>query len=310
MLIFKSKLRFKTKEFYLRISKSFSESNFLEANMKFNQYGGAVVDLTNYSKPYDIKSLSTYPPIVKYTVDDLKSKGINSITVVLKPSLAYLTQSFVLNDFYFHHANKEKIVLCKWLNSSCENKIPDYCHHSVGIGSIIINRNLELVLIKEKFSPTKWKFVTGLIDMKETIQLATLRETREEIGLNVDFKGVYFVREVYPLKEVNDICFFSLCFYQGENKSLQIDEKELSRAEFIPFVECLELSKNNETTLITKFILDRLWKEFNQFYKNPDRFYKEGEVVEGFLEKVSKEKVFKRMVERVDNFDIFEHYSL
>jgi 8-oxo-dGTP pyrophosphatase MutT (NUDIX family) len=299
------------KKFSSFTQKGFSQ-NFLMDYLTMNIYGGAVIDLIKSQKEIDVKSIETYEYIIRNTISDLKSKNINSITVKIPARLSLLIHPFIQNQFYFHHTKNDEIVLCKWLNEKTGNRISEYCHHSVGIGSFIFNKNLEIVLVKEKFNPELWKFVTGNVDFEETTRSATLREVKEETGLTgIEFLGTYFLREVYPLEEVSDICFFNLCFDINETSQLRIDHTELFTGEYKSFKECLELAASNKTTIITKFILQKFRRDFNEFQSLPftDNIYDTNKI-EHFIEFLIERKILKNFPFEDNKFKFFEHYSV
>lgn len=43
--------------------------------------------------------------------------------------------------FYFHHASGEGFVyMCRWLSEQCEDRIPKYSDHYVGVGGVVVNK--------------------------------------------------------------------------------------------------------------------------------------------------------------------------
>jgi NADH pyrophosphatase NudC (nudix superfamily) len=76
--------------------------------------------------------------------------------------------------FYFHHASQDGYVLmCKWIDTKSENRIPCYPDHYVGVGGIVVNKKHEVLLIQEvRRVPKIWKFPGGLMDPGETIKEA------------------------------------------------------------------------------------------------------------------------------------------
>jgi hypothetical protein len=43
--------------------------------------------------------------------------------------------------FYFHHSspNGEYVLMAKWTDESCENRLPGYPDHYIGVGGLVIN---------------------------------------------------------------------------------------------------------------------------------------------------------------------------
>ncbi len=305
---FKNRTNFLTNKLFSTIN----SNNFLLNSMKLNIYNGVVIDMNSPSIITQLKVEENYDQLVKSTLTELKAKGIQSVIITVPINISYFIHFLTSNDFYFHHSAKDKVVLCKWLNDKTENKIPNYGHYSVGIGAVIFNKNFEILLIKEKYNTSIWKFVTGLVEIGETIHIATLREAKEEVGLNdIEYLGNYYLREVYPLNQMNDICFFNLCYHKGENNELKIDPNELFQAQYIPLKECENLTKNNQTTIITKLIIDNFSKDLNEFQEDQNKKNKNSNINE-FIKYIGEKKLFKKRVFNGTsmNFKVFEHYYI
>ena len=304
---------------YTRNKKYFStidKTNFLQSLMKLNRYGGAVIDLENNLLKLDSNSSNNYDQMIKKVVIDYKNKNINSITISIHSKYSFLIQYFIDNSFYFHHANKDKVVLCLWLNENKENKIPNYPHHSIGIGAIIFNKDLEFLLVKEKHNQlpgrSLWKYVTGHVELAENINIATLREIKEEVGLEkLRNLGNYSIREVYPLNNVNDICFFNLCYYYGEKTDLKIDRNELKDAKFHSIENFEDLCKSNNVTAITNILFEKFKSDLIEYKEFENTINKLEEIkTDRFVEYLQKHKVHKNHVYSGKDsiFDYFHYY--
>ena len=78
------------------------------------------------------------------------------------------------------------------------NNIPDECYLPV-VGVVIINHKNEILLEKrsmlKKSNPGKWGICGGKINLGETPIDAALRETLEEIGVNIEKDKIKVIRE-------------------------------------------------------------------------------------------------------------------
>ena len=72
----------------------------------------------------------------------------------------------VKENFKFHHAKEDKLVLYKWLNEKNTCNIPPYAHTNIGVGAFVYNKDTgELLVIKEKSSiENKWKLPGGYME--------------------------------------------------------------------------------------------------------------------------------------------------
>lgn len=59
------------------------------------------------------------------------------------------------NGFEIHHAEKNYIMLYKWLRQNSVNNLPPFATHLVGCGGIVLNENNEILLVQEKSGPRK-----------------------------------------------------------------------------------------------------------------------------------------------------------
>jgi ADP-ribose pyrophosphatase YjhB (NUDIX family) len=228
-----------------------------------NTYNGAILDLSHLY-PNDISIINQSEDLNNYIdaiLDNWEKNKVRSVTVTIPDYLSTTISIFLKRGFYYHHCKKNNLVLCKWIESTSPNKLPNAGHHQVGIGACILTKNLEFLLVKEKFSPysTKapWKFVTGLIEEGESIHDATLRETKEEVNLDVKYLGTILVSESLNNINKSDICFFSLC-YLDNIEGLRLDPAEIAESKLFSIRELRELVRNQETTILTRHTLEKI----------------------------------------------------
>jgi len=76
--------------------------------------------------------------------------------------------------FYFHHAHKTEnyVLMCLWTDETIADRLPAYADHYLGVGGILVNDKLEVLLIQEKRRVGEaigavekpWKFPGGFVD--------------------------------------------------------------------------------------------------------------------------------------------------
>ncbi len=245
------------------------KKRFLE-NYKVNTYDGITLDIPKTAK-YEITKV---PKQIQESLDLwVNKKNYTSATISIPAEVSELISHFIAKGFYLHHTIGNNVVICKWLHKNVPNKIPNYAHHYVGIGAIIINKKFEVLMVKERHyyylvnNQKPWKFITGMVEEGETIENATLREVREEIGLtNVNFVGNLVVRDIYPNNTgKGDICYFNICSVDEENSNSKISfpDDEVIDKHYFTMLKLKEME--NEITEITAFSLQRIRKNLEAY---------------------------------------------
>jgi len=254
-------------------------------NYKLNAFHGVLLKIPISITPNTF-NISDFQNKIKENIKLWEDKQYKSATITIPTESSFLIKYFVDEGFTLHHTNQQDIVICKWLCKTTSNKIPDFCHHYVGVGAIIINKKMQTLLVKENLSEFRtennskpWKFVTGHVNPGEDIITATLREINEEVGLTkINVLGNLTVRDVYPSKNgKSDICFFNLCTIDEGDDNIIFKDKELSDAKYFSFDEIA--SNNLDLTEATTFSIKRLktllkdYKEYQEYlnYKNKDK---------------------------------------
>lgn len=242
--------------------------NFI-MNSTTNKYNGLEIDIdklfsiVNYKREDNNFDIVLKELLIFYTEKVPKS----SITIVIPKSKIYLAEFFINENFYMHNCNKNNLTLCKWLRKDCDDKIPKYPHTMIGTGSVILTKENRVILIKEKFSNynvIKWKFVTGLNDVYESVHETCKRESKEETNLKIDYHGVIAISECFPsIYNGNDICFFNLCSINASadeiRKQVILDYNEVDKIEFFAIKDLKELIKLKDITLFSQKILEKLF---------------------------------------------------
>lgn len=104
---------------------------------------------------------------------------------------------------------------------------------TIKIGVIAVNKQNEVLLIKEKYTETDgycWNIVKGTYDNPgETLEECAKRELREEAGLDIDLKH-FQLREVYNYGNTNDPKMLFVFYVYGidtVNKIVSSENKKI-----------------------------------------------------------------------------------
>ena len=87
-----------------------------------------------------------------------KAEGIRSVQIKFRPPKCQLMNVAARHGFYFHHANTTTskdptpvsngyVLMCLWLDPSTPTRIPNYSHHYLGVGGVVLNSRNELLMI-------------------------------------------------------------------------------------------------------------------------------------------------------------------
>lgn len=130
------------------------------------------------------------------------------------------------------------------------------------IACFVINSNNEILLQKrsmnKRFNPGKWGLCAGHVDSGESLEDATIREIKEEIGLDVTVDELHtFTEREINIKEKNShIAYFYYLVTDKKADEFVIQEEELSEVKWFNVDYLIELVEKEDTS--TVFTKDRL----------------------------------------------------
>ena len=121
------------------------------------------------------------------------------------------------------------------------NNVPTGCYISV-VGIVIINKDNEILLQKrsrlKRTNPSKWGICGGKVDLGETPLDAGVRETLEEIGINLNKEDLKFLSMT-----ANEKMHFTI-YYIRKNVDLnecKLQEEELEEVKYFKIEELQNL---------------------------------------------------------------------
>lgn len=114
----------------------------------------------------------------------------------------------------------------------------------VTVGCFILNDQKEILLVKSYKWPGKWVVMGGHIELGETIADAAVRETKEEVGLDIQFVRVIEVAEfVFDPNFHDKKHFIGLqceCKLVGDQNP-KLDDNEIQEARWFSLSEATKL---------------------------------------------------------------------
>ena len=231
--------------------RSMSTSTTSIFHAEYDPYGGVIVkdptaglDLNEYGAD----GTSGFEEKLTRSLRIWREKHKCGIWLRLPIEAAALVPVAVRNGFWYHHCREDYLLLCTWLEDS-PSRIPRGPSHYVGVAGFVVNSKDELLMIKEKDGPTKakglWKLPGGLVDRAENVEIAAIREVREETGLDCEFVRLAAIVEshngVGPMREsTSDFYFVSVLKVKEETQTIVPQAQEIESCEWIPISEALQ----------------------------------------------------------------------
>ena len=111
---------------------------------------------------------------------------------------------------------------------------------------IAIRSNKQVLMVKASYKD-HWTFPSGVVDANESPKSAAIRETYEEVGLNIDNNECQLLAVIYTASSDGDRDRFNFAFVTDKfNKSatLSVPNDEIEKAEWVNYQDVAEKSGN------------------------------------------------------------------
>ncbi|XP_050230391.1 nudix hydrolase 8-like [Mercurialis annua] len=247
--------------------KNNSNSTFFGGNRKVldafdDEYGGIIVDSKRLPENSDDFASSLH-----FSVSRWKLMGKKGIWLKLPLERSELVPVAVKEGFGYHHAEPGYVMLTYWLpEGPC--MLPSNATHQVGVGGFVINDNNEVLVVQERFCDQQsvglWKIPTGFIHESEEIYSGTVREVKEETGVDTEFIEVVAFRHVHNLAFDKSDLFF-VCMLKSLSSQITIDNHEIKAAKWMPLEEFVKQPLIEGDSMFKKIIdicVARLGKKY------------------------------------------------
>ena len=126
--------------------------------------------------------IETFEETLTRSIAEWKRDGTRGVWFKVPLNRASLVPILVENDFVFHHAEPDYVMLNRFIPDDEINSLPPNASTQVGIGAIVLNPENQVLLVQEAVGPSHedmWKIPTGLVECGEDISDAAEREVME-----------------------------------------------------------------------------------------------------------------------------------
>jgi len=231
-------------------------------------YGGISVDAGELPK----LNIKNFEKLLNDSVVEWKEhRKIRGVWLHIPKNRAEFVGAAVTSGFAPHHANPNEIVLTRWLPDDEPNPLPPGASHHVGVGCVVLDPTNRVLLVKEKWGKFKsWKIITGIVEARENIADAALREVKEETGIHVTFDRVIALRHshIAPF-EKSDVFF--LCLLRADRytaaQPLIVEQAEITQAQWTDFNQFRNMSPYPRDTPVW----DRLYSLVSNIIQEEDQ---------------------------------------
>ena len=197
---------------------------------------------------------------LQYSLHSWKNDNKKGVWLKIPTNKLEFASIAVAAGFVMHHAEKDYLMLTKWLSSD-QNKLPANASHQVGVGCVVVNNDGKLLCVQEKNGPLRglgvWKVPTGLLDAQENIDEAACREVLEETGIHADFVGLLCFRHAHNFLFGKSDLFF-VCLLKPKSDAITIQEDEIAACDWVD----IDTYTNQKV-----FLISPLHSKMNAFIK-------------------------------------------
>ncbi|GLC40218.1 hypothetical protein PLESTB_000227300 [Pleodorina starrii] len=171
--------------------------------------------------------------------------GTRGVWLKLGLGQSSLIPEAVEQGFVFHHAERDYVMMTRWLPTSLPSTLPANASHQVGVGAFVVNSRGEVLVVLERSGVLRgrgvWKMPTGLVAAGEDLTEAAERELREETGVTARVEAVLAVRQAHGFAFGKSDMFVVLGMRPQPDQQQPVpQESELVDARWVPIHEYTE----------------------------------------------------------------------
>lgn len=138
------------------------------------------------------------------------------------------------HGFRCHHCHDSQLMLVKRLQP--EAYLPLAATHSIGVGGAVFRANGDILLVREQplaqQAPGYWKLPGGMVEPKEHLADAVVREVQEETGVRARFERLISIRHHHQ-GQFGASNFYMVALLTALSEQLVADPKEIAELAWV-----------------------------------------------------------------------------
>ena len=208
------------------------------------------------------------------SIEKWSSDGFLVVWLEIPKSQSALIPKAVDRGFDFHHTGDDYILLtCRLVKKA---HIPPFATHYIGIGGVVLTKEKELLVVREKYGvggrqPTL-KLPGGALQAGEHLGQAVEREVLEETGVKAVFESIACFRQWHGYRYgKSDIYFVGKLSPLSKTITMQADEiQECLWMPVADFIGSEDISNFNKQIVRAALESDGVVQSFIEGFGGPD----------------------------------------
>lgn len=158
---------------------------------KYDTYGGVIIEPRSVPQAEENFRHQLAASVAKWSADGRSGVWLE-LSIGNAKLIPVATEEF---GFEFHSAERDHVILKRWLPTDRPSTLPEGASHTIGIGAVVVDdATQKVLLVREISGPAArmkiWKLPTGLVEAGEELHDAAVREVKEETGIDAVFADV------------------------------------------------------------------------------------------------------------------------
>lgn len=222
-----------------------------------NPYQGCYIGLAQLPEALTPENISIFSSTLENSIH-VWQQLYRVIWLELPASHAALITPALNLGFSYHHCHGEQLMLVKKLQP--DSYVPLAATHSIGVGGLVWSPAGEVLMVRELALPGQkpgyFKLPGGMVEPKEHLALAVVREVLEETGVHATFQSVLGMRH-HHRGQFGASNLYIVCELQAQTTAITAAENEIAEVRwFAPEVYLQDVNASEYNKLLLKSALN------------------------------------------------------